>query len=72
MKKTKWYPAKIKPVRIGVYERRYKNVPLSPLFCLWNGRFWCPGSFDKEFAAYYDSPSYTQNLPWRGIAKGKS
>lgn len=68
MKLTPWYPGNVKPVRVGVYERKYPSFFL-PVFCKWNGDIWFCGSSDVEFANQDRIPTTLQSLPWRGIAK---
>ena len=60
MKLTPWYPGTVKPVRKGWYQRKYRHF--GPSMCYWDG---------KKFSAleYRHDYSFTQNLPWRGVAK---
>ena len=72
MRRTKWYPGTIKPVREGWYERNYNNVSSVPEVIhkdLWQqfkpgDGFW-----------YVDEPegqindAFYENLPWRGVLK---
>lgn len=68
-KKTKWYPARIKPVHVGVYETE------SPYggggrFQHWNGSFWglYMPSVDSAMRVCKEK-SRIQNTKWRGLAQ---
>ena len=69
MKLTPWYPGHVKPVRVGVYERKYRNINDNSVYSRWNGEKWFCGSFHVHFAEEDMEPSSYQSLPWRGIAK---
>lgn len=64
-KLTPWFPAHIKPVRVGVYETdknrgRYQH---------WNGRFWGPYDQSSRTAwLWQDYRSGYQSPSWRGLA----
>ena len=68
MKTTAWYSGDQKPVRVGVYERKYS---FGIYCCWWNG---------EAFQAWDSTPalcakraqrsrlvSGLQSLPWRGV-----
>jgi hypothetical protein len=65
-KLTKWFPAGVKPVRQGWYERDYRP---EPAYSYWNGHFWSSGVLnlmDHRLTRYTVSPF--QNKRWRGLA----
>jgi hypothetical protein len=66
MKRTKWFPASIKPVRKGVYERKYYwGVD----YAYWNGSDWC-ASGETPGAAYCWRHLLSDFfLPWRGLTE---
>jgi hypothetical protein len=75
-KLTKWYPANVKPIRKGVYERDMtspgKNGSLYWAFSFWDGRFWYAGSIAPELNTGTRVGKHAfQNLPWRGLAAPK-
>lgn len=58
---TKWYPGSIKPIRIGMYERRQLHGQYTYIFLsYWNGKKWCR-KWDHQASLY-------QSLRWRGRA----
>ncbi len=59
IKVTEWYPASVKPVREGWYERRYGIVGIYMQY--WNGNIWLHDSFRKR-------PMWW-GLEWRGLAE---
>jgi len=67
MKRTGWYRGDQKPVRVGVYERKY-SVGVG--YC-----FYCRGLFSMSATTPQKAytlrvvPSAVQDLPWRGLAK---
>lgn len=72
MKLTNWIPGNVKPVRVGVYQRKYdENPPARRIwYCYWNGEFWCLFDDTPEKAKYWvEFQSTAQNLPWRGLAE---
>jgi hypothetical protein len=67
MKLTPWIDGSIKPVRAGVYQREYGDgIPYyfkfdcSAWYCLHN---------TIEGASERRGISFSQNLPWRGLAE---
>lgn len=67
MKLTPWIVGRLKPVRVGVYQR---ESAYGVVYSYWNGRFW--GMIKErnvlsEFERY--APSQWQDIPWRGVAK---
>lgn len=66
---TPWFDGKVKPMRVGVYERRIaENYPED--FAYWNGERWT-GMGETLESAYADRKGYTyfQEDQWRGIVK---
>lgn len=71
-KVTDWFPASVKPVRRGVYER----IPTiwtgrAYRFAVWDGRKWlCSNrtAIGANFSAA-NGISQEQNTPWRGLTK---
>lgn len=58
-KLTDWFPADVKPVRVGQYE--VANTHYGDPFPLhWDGRKWCLS--DTK------TPAIFQNREWRGLA----
>ena len=66
---TDWYSGKIKPTRIGVYERR-SSYGFSH-YSYWTGKAWKQMAFtpDKAQELSWDDDSYFQTLEWRGICR---
>lgn len=65
---TPWFPAHVKPVRKGVYQRKgYLGR-----YSFWDGKKWCMG-FDvlcqQDVKESKQKASIEQSLPWRGLAK---
>lgn len=72
MKLTNWIPGDVKPVRVGVYQRKYdqNSIASSTWYCYWNGEFWgVHGGTPKKAELNRGLDSPTQNLPWRGLAE---
>ena len=61
MKLTKWYPADIKPVRIGWYETKRQNGQISTFKWWFDGNKWRAGQDDFV--------CNEQNRVWRGLAE---
>ena len=67
MKLSQWHLGKIKPVHVGVYERKLRRDLQS--FSFWDGKKWsvCSGftyvHINRTLLSGY------QNLKWRGIVK---
>lgn len=66
MKTTPWFKGTVKPVRKGVFERKYKHGAYK---CYWDGKKWFTGFFvsDSKFIRTYISEF--QELSWRGVRK---
>ena len=68
MKLTGWYDGCQKPVRAGLYRRRYADSSLV-LWAYWTGTFWgCAADTQQSALEFLGVPSIRQCLPWRGIA----
>lgn len=68
MKVTGWFKGHQKPVRVGVYQRKYG---LKIWYCYWNGENFCSGCANAQAAALYKTQASTlQNSVWRGITNG--
>jgi len=70
--KIQWFNGDEKPVRSGVYQRKYQDGAI--LYCFFNAKtkmFGC-SSPSASIAVEYNwryAPSLNQNLPWAGIIK---
>ena len=72
MKLTPWFSGDQKPVRVGVYQRKYVDQPnfSFALYAYWDGlRFGSYGHTPAEAKHHKDTQSNIQNLPWRGVMK---
>lgn len=70
MKKTPWFPGTVKPVHVGVYERKYPVFKGHiVLMSYWNGYSWCLGGTDAYTAFLYRQVMVDSEHPWRGLAK---
>lgn len=72
MKLTNWIPGNVKPVRVGVYQRKYdqNSIASSTWYCYWNGAFWgVNGETPEDAARAKHIASGAQNLLWRGLAE---
>jgi len=68
MKRTKWFPAGIKPVREGLYETRVDGSQTAVWSC-WKG-YWTAASEDKHWVmqkAAIGDRSFWQQRNWRGL-----
>ena len=69
---TPWFPAKIKPVRAGVYETKWFCVDeCEHGFSYWNGSIWANSSTSPKSA--YGHKNWTsgavQSKKWRGFTE---
>lgn len=68
MKLTPWFPAKVKPVRAGVYEVKQDDMPA--WYRRWDGEDWYVGGATPGWASnaiiVWDNGLRT---PWRGLAE---
>lgn len=66
---TTWFDGRIKPVHIGVYER--KSTYGFAHYSYWDGEVWklISSTPHKAHQARWDDDSYFQHLEWRGVAK---
>jgi len=66
MKKTDWFPASVKPVRAGWYERDWGSMCTDDeAYDYWNGRNWFYGDGFWRSVCY----SAPNNKKWRGLAE---
>ena len=68
-KETAWYNGDQKPVRVGVYKRKYPSNKY-PYYSFWSGKKWSI----REVSLFATSrnrgiASYFQDLPWCGLTK---
>lgn len=69
LKEVGQFPPKVKPVRDGVYKRRYPTHGVTRVWCLFSkGRWYC-SSYRYAEAKREMWPSNYQELPWWGMAK---
>jgi hypothetical protein len=69
VKLSQWHGGNVKPVHVGVYETKFKQIynSYSSGYSLWNGRFW---SNQYELNDIYQLDGFgVQNKQWRGIIK---
>lgn len=69
-KLTPWFPAHIKPVHIGVYQRGHDWQRSGFRYWYWNGNFWETGGWaTAELAAEHKRTLLTSqpDLEWRGL-----
>ena len=73
MKRTPWFSPKVKPVHVGLYERKVKDFG-SP-WSFWNGEYWGGWGGTPMIAVENKRhKSSRQDWQWRGLAtkpKGK-
>jgi hypothetical protein len=69
MKLTPWYRGDQKPVRVGVFKRRYPSG--SEAYCWWDEEGFSNGCKTVYEAKESKDLGYSllQSLPWRGVAK---
>lgn len=67
--RTGWYPASIKPVRVGVYQRDMQDSGNGE-YSFWDGESWGGWGNSIEIAARNaGSKSSVQDANWRGLAQ---
>jgi hypothetical protein len=64
-KLTPWFRGSVKPVRVGIYQRR---IYCELKFSRWDGRCWMMGSPTFFYAEVRNDPSPMQDESWRGLA----
>ena len=67
MKKTRWYPKEVNPVRKGVYEIKNRND--IPWYRHWDGRVWYVGSRWPVVARWHQTTVTYCRDPWRGLTE---
>ena len=70
MKLSQWHLGKIKPVHVGVYERKFRIDKQS--FSFWDGKKWSVCSGFASVHITRNLLSNFQNLKWRGIVRNES
>jgi hypothetical protein len=66
---TDWFPPKIKPVHIGVYEVSLGKL-YSPTYAYWNGELWGWTELSVASAVACRTPrGAIQHKTWRGLTK---
>lgn len=66
-KKTEWISGRLKPVRVGVYERK---LPPFVVFSYWDGQSWgcsCFAASEASLVHRISGTSNSQCRPWRGL-----
>ena len=70
---TDWFPAHIKPVRVGVYETfdgTWPKPKKTGLYSYWDGYEWSRNGFNLFHAEGMQGlPSAWQKKQWRGFTK---
>jgi hypothetical protein len=67
MKTTPWIPGFEKPLRVGLYQRRYDGNG-NPRWGWWDGDRWMATQVSKELALRFNHcESFYQELQWRGL-----
>ena len=74
---TRWFPSKINPTHVGVYEISLNSVFSMQLFSFWNGTRWLSVDSAPVFAAtatkksswIYGKDSNYHLIGWRGLAQ---
>ena len=67
-KETPWFPGSVRPVRVGIYKRRW-NIGVV-YYSFWNGYFWGLSSVFPIFAVRDKKESSpNQSIAWRGLAR---
>jgi hypothetical protein len=72
-KLTPWFPADVKPARVGVYEKDFQIDEGHRSFQYWSGRRWWYGTGNPEGTkkAFLSAPHgecRPRPRPWRGLA----
>jgi hypothetical protein len=70
-KVTDWFPASIKPVREGVYQR-FDPQTKAVVYSRWNGKYWCLNSSEFQLAEKAIIRTSYPDLRWRGLAQDPS
>lgn len=64
-KVTEWFPATVKPVRVGHYQRNWGDGSLTEVPDYWDGKHW----FNCDIDGSHDGcRSLDESRPWRGLA----
>lgn len=65
-KLTPLFPGTVKPVRKGLYQRRYE---CGFGYAMWTGKHWTFGTFRRDDPIGWVGKTSRQELPWRGLAQ---
>jgi hypothetical protein len=69
MKLTEWYPADVKPVRVGVYQK-YCGFGQKIGYQRWDGRRWMAWDINADVAQRETIPAANfYKDKWRGLAE---
>lgn len=70
-KLTKWFDGSVKPVRDGVYQRKYRSDSEVSAFWMFRKGRWIFGGaiFPNAVRLDEDRASLDQDFPWRGLAQ---
>jgi hypothetical protein len=69
---TPWFPARVKPARVGVYQTQDSDLPGYTYYNLWDGKRWHYGDQElRTHQVWFDPwPDNAASLKrWRGLAK---
>ena len=66
-KLTEWFDGSEKPVKRGIYQRKFSTERI--VFSKWNGREWLYSWGNAGGANQATWKSAAQDLPWRGLAE---
>lgn len=68
-KLTDWFPADVKPLHVGVYQRGCKGKVSKYCYWYWNGDFWETGGWPTAKQAALNPRDKSCSVwPWRGLA----
>ena len=69
-KLSQWHSADTKPVHVGVYEVKTKEMGRDIAWSHWNGKRWSMQTISLKFVRIWVRSEATfQNKQWRGIVK---
>lgn len=66
---TQWFPADVKPVHVGVYEKISPNAVGGGGYAFWDGKNW--GGFAEDYYEALQRSGWKTVFPndlWRGLA----
>lgn len=69
-KLTDWFPADVKPVNVGWYEREYAAQYIQEMFDWWDGKqFWLFGGSKRKHPNFAKMEPASSNRRWRGLTE---